>query len=176
MYVDLKAMSFHNQQENKRPHIAKFHTNLFKGTIAVSTLGASITFQVVIQQIGDDADTSPFHTFHRKTARSFLAIAWVLFVVALGIACLAAILVGLREDVVKRDEMEAMGKEEVEEEVWYETLASATSGLLLFVMLSAFSFCSLAVTSYCEGAGWAGVGMSALFLVAASAIWIAHMS
>jgi succinate dehydrogenase hydrophobic anchor subunit len=140
-----------------------FHNNLFRGTIAVSTLGASITFQVVIQQIEADVNVSTHHTFHRKTARTFLAIAWLLFTIALGTAGLAAIVMALREDLGRT----GRGT--------YERAASAMSGILLALLLAAFLFCSLAVTAYCEGAGWTGVGMSVVFLALALCIWLFHM-
>jgi succinate dehydrogenase hydrophobic anchor subunit len=148
--------------------ITKFHENLFKGTLAISTLGASITFQVVIQQIAPEEDKSIHHTFRRKTTRNFLAIAWLLFVVALGVASLAAIMLALNQDRF-RDEEENRHRET------YEKVAAGTSGLLLFVMLAAFLFCSLAVTSYCEGAGWAGVALSAVFMVLSFCIWLVHI-
>lgn len=143
--------------------MTNFHNNLFRGTIAVSTLGASITFQAVIQQIEADVNVSIHHTFHRKTARNFLAIAWLLFAISLGTACIAAIVMALREDLGRT----GRGT--------YEKIANAASGILLLLMLAAFLFCSLAITAYCEGAGWTGVGMSAVFLVTALCIWLFHV-
>jgi hypothetical protein len=140
-----------------------FRNNIFRGTIAISTFGASITFQVVIQQIDADVNVSIHHTFHRKTARNFLAIAWLLFTISLGTACMAAIVMALREDLGHK------------EKGTYEKIACVASGLLLFLMLAAFLFCSLAVTAYCEGAGWTGVGMSAVFLALALCIWLFHV-
>jgi zinc transporter ZupT len=155
-------------KDREKTMVTKFHENLFKGTLAISTLGASITFQVVIQQIAEDLDKSRYHTFRRKTARNFLAIAWLLFTVALGVASLAAIMLALNQDRFRK------GVDNVNRD-FYEKIAAGTSGLLLFIMLSAFLFCSLAVTAYCEGAGWAGVGLTVVFLALSLCVWLLHI-
>jgi hypothetical protein len=157
-----------SEQEQEKSMITKFHEYLFKGAFAVSTLGASITFQAVIQQIEASDNASLHHTFEHKTARTFLAIAWVLFMVALGVASLAAIMLVLNQDRIDSSE----------ENEWKETcekVAAGTSGLLLFIMFSAFLFCSLAVSAYCEGAGWAGVGLTCVFLVLSFCLWLVHI-
>lgn len=150
--------------------ITKFHQDLFKGTIAISTLGASITFQVIIQQIDSSDNVSIHHTFHRRTARTFLAIAWVLFMSALGIASLAAILLAFNKDRVRK----GIARPE-HTRSRFELMASITSGILLLLILSAFFFSSLAVTSYCEGAGWAGCGISGIFLLLSFWLWMRHV-
>jgi hypothetical protein len=33
----------------------------------------------------------------------------------------------------------------------------------------------LAVTAYCEGAGWAGVGLAVVFLVLSLCLWLVHI-
>jgi len=154
--------------------ITKFHQDIFKGTIAISTMGASITFQVIIQQIDSSLNVSIHHTFHRRTARTFLAIAWVLFMSALGIASFAAILLAFNKDKVRK----GIPLEEAELEQTrsrYELMASIVSGILLLLMLSAFFFSSLAITSYSEGAGWAGCGLSGIFLLLLFWLWIRHV-
>ena len=151
--------------------ITKIHQDLFKGTIAISTLGASITFQVIIQQIDSSLNVSTHHTFHRRTARTFLAIAWVLFVSALGIASLAAILLAFNKDRVRKG---IIARPE-QTRSRYELMASIVSGILLLLMLSAFFFSSLAITSYSEGAGWAGCGLSGIFLLLSFWLWIRHV-
>lgn len=156
--------------DNQASLITKFHQDLFKGTIAISTFGASITFQVIIQQIDDTQNVSTHHTFHRKTARTFLAIAWVLFMSALGIASLAAILLAFNKDRVRN----GIARPEHTRRR-YALTASITSGILLLLMLSAFFFSSLAVTSYCEGVGWAGCGISGIFLLLSFWIWTRHI-
>jgi len=153
-----------------RAPIPKFHFNIFHGAMGISTLGTGITFQVIIQQIESDLNRSPYHTFTRKTARNFLAIAWLLFVISLGIASLAAISLAFTEDRHKYDYSWA-----VSDKRKYERMSSIASAVLLFTMLPAFTFCSLAVTSYCEGAGWAGVAITGVFLVLFFCLWLFHL-
>jgi hypothetical protein len=57
---------------------AKFFEGFFPSVIAISTLGASITFTVIVSSLPE-----PKQTFAEETVRTFLAIAWLLFILGL---------------------------------------------------------------------------------------------
>jgi hypothetical protein len=162
--------------------ITNFHENIFKSVIAISTLGASITFQAIIQQIDQTNNVSVHHLFRRTTARNFLAIAWICFVGALGTSSLAAILLAVNKDIVAHKIAEAHQIAEVRQIAEarhrlkkYELSLAIVSGILLLLMLSAFFFSSLAVTSYCSGVGWAGCVLSGVFFLLSLALWLRYM-
>jgi hypothetical protein len=164
--------------------VRKLYANIFKGTIAISTIGAYITFQVIIQQTDGSLSDSGPHTFSRQTAESFPAVAWVLFVAALAVASLAAILLAFCNATMSI----ATGGEEQKGSVprplarvaslrfpvQLDTLASLTAGLGIVLVLLAFFFCSLAVSAYCEGAGWTAAAFLLLSLTAAIGLWTWH--
>lgn len=149
--------------------VVQLYAGLFKGTIAISTLVASITFQVIIQQIEKpDVDFSLEHRIDYKDARSFLAIAWTLCISALGIACISyAVLTLNKERVVEM--LETQNKD------WtyyvYVFAGAIASILCQFLLLSAFLMCSMAVSAYSEKAGWTAAGVIIILMIAAVILW-----
>src|ERR1700753_1822673 len=71
-----------------------------KGVIGISTFGASIAFSVIVSNLPDPAEVRALSSsaftkkthFSREEGREFLAIAWVMFVLALGFALVSQLL------------------------------------------------------------------------------------
>src|SRR2546430_1804302 len=61
--------------------VVKFFDSFFPSIIGISTLGASLTFTVIIPE-----PPTPKQTFSIEDVRLFLAVAWVLFILALAFA------------------------------------------------------------------------------------------
>ena len=150
---------------NKAYQLVKIYESLFRATIVISTIGGSITFQVIIQQIPDSESVNQGHHFDRKTARSFLAIAWLLFVLALGIACLAAALLAFNKERLRIGLIKTRRDS-------YAAWGALASGIVLLLLLSAFLFSSMAVSSYAEGAGWIATAFTCVFSIIALTLWV----
>jgi hypothetical protein len=80
----------------------------------------------------------------------FLALAWLLFVVALGIAGFSLSVVTIRRERVRKESDQAWN-------IRWKRLGLASSFVLQACILGAFMFLSLAVVAYTEGGGWTAV-------------------
>jgi hypothetical protein len=152
---------------SKSHRLVNIYGSLFRATIAISTFGASITFQVIIQQISDEDSNEgdDDHHFDRKTARSFLAIAWALFLIVLGISCFAATILAFNKERLRR------GLNQNKRD-WYAVWGAVAAGLVIALMLGAFLFSSMAVSAYSEGPGWLAAAFVGLFGIIALVLWI----
>jgi hypothetical protein len=148
------------QDPPKSPHpgerLASYFENFFKTVIGIATLGASITFSKIVQ-----APLAPFDDFgySKYTIQWFLAISWLLFVLALAFTSFFASLLSLyRPQAVK-----AFGSGvsiERRKVMWYVTLVSS---LLFGLTIGAFVFVSLVVVGYAGAVGWITVGFCITF-------------
>jgi hypothetical protein len=127
--------------------------------LSVSIFGASI-FTVIVSDIADPAEISKSPRFDRETVRMFLALAWLLFVVALGIAGFSLSVVTIRRERVRNGSDQAWN-------VRWKRLGLASSFVLQTCILGAFMFLSLAVVAYTEGGGWAAVACTSAACVVA---------
>jgi hypothetical protein len=136
--------------------LASYFENFFKTVIGIATLGASITFSKIIQ-----TPVAPFDNFgySKYTIQWFLAISWLLFVLALAFTSFFASLLSLyRPQAVK-----AFGSRVSSERrkvMWYVTLVSS---LLYGLTIGAFVFVSLVVVGYAGAVGWTTVGFCVIF-------------
>jgi hypothetical protein len=62
----------------------------FQNIGAISTLGSSFTFALIVSQLQDPAEVSRRHHFNLSTVRIFIATSWFLFTVALVLGILLA--------------------------------------------------------------------------------------
>ena len=97
---------------------------------SVSTLGASVTFILIAVDLKDPAEISKTHYFDLSTVRIFLAVSWLLFMIALGFSFFLA---GIIKD---REENTMWGR-----------LDAVASGSLYVLVLSAVLFMGLVVAA-----------------------------
>lgn len=131
--------------------LPEFAKGLFTGIIFLSTFGGSITFQTIIQDLGENEDSNPGHRFSRKRARTFLAISWLLFVVDLGVSALLIAMLYLYRGHKQSS--------------WADTIYVRVLSFIFLpgVLVGALLFSSLAVTAYSEPTGWTAVGFCGAF-------------
>jgi hypothetical protein len=158
-----------SQSPSHSETVLSFHLNVFKSCIAIATFGASITFQVIIQQLPSEHDQGESDSpFSYNKAQAFLAQAWLLFIVALGLASFSLGLLALNRDLLKR-KIENGGRHNV------ELMCMVASFVLQSVMLAAFFFCSLAITAYSHIPGLVAAGFVGLFWCAAAGLWAVQL-
>ncbi|KAF2179447.1 hypothetical protein K469DRAFT_753983 [Zopfia rhizophila CBS 207.26] len=138
---------------------------LFKAIIVICTFGGSITFQVIIQKVEDNTDWSETHRFDYKDARSFLAVAWTAFLIALGISCAAVIVLRIKEDDIRSCLVRG-------EERKFVIIGGVASFICQETVVGAFGMSSLAVTAYSNKAGWTAAGFTIILGIATPILWI----
>ena len=131
-----------------------------KGIIGLTTLGASITFSVILSELPDPIAIRSTHpsklsrkiAFDKETVRKFLSVAWLMFVLALGLAMVS--LVQLKKKRRAGDGMKVLEL------------------VLEWLVLAAFMFLALAVSAYVPEVGVAGVAFIAFFALLAFTMWL----
>ncbi|KAK5051327.1 hypothetical protein LTR84_002979 [Exophiala bonariae] len=143
--------------------LPEFAKGLFTGIIFLSTFGGSITFQTIIQDLGDQEDSNPGHRFSRKRARTFLAISWLLFVIDLGVSALLMAMLYLYRGPKQSS--------------WADTIYVRVLSFIFLpgVLIGALLFSSLAVTAYSEPTGWTAVGFCGAFGLAVLVWWFVEI-
>jgi hypothetical protein len=137
------------------------------GLIAVSLFGGQITFTVIISEIANPAilnSVQTHTTFGKETVRMFVALGWLLFMVSLGIAVVAKMLlldIGIRERILVNL---------AESRKWL-IFHSVLSFFLNGLPVIAFLFLALAVAAYVPVVGWIGVGLISLFILIVLVLW-----
>jgi hypothetical protein len=124
-------------------HDHKFH-NFYKNIGAIATLGASITFLLIPVPLQPTMDVSKRHFFDDSQVRVFLTIAWLLFMIVIGLSIFFAGIVKDRQDIDMWDSV--------------DSLATAVPYLFLF---SAIMFLGLVIVAYVEVVGFITVGLTA---------------
>jgi hypothetical protein len=146
-----------NYTEQKALH---WWDSFSKGIIGISTFGASICFSVILTELPDPIAirnrspsklTAKVH-FDREAVRKFLALSWLMFVLALGFAIVSQI-------KLQRSTGRGSGLH------WLEI---TLNGLIL----SAFMFLSLSVAAYVPDVGFAGVGFISFFALVVVSMWL----
>jgi hypothetical protein len=122
-------------------------------TVGISIFGASI-FTVIVSEIADPTGLSANARFGLKTVRAFLAISWLLFVLALGIG-------GFSMSVLAyaRENTSATGSD-VERIREWEPLGLLASSIIQALIIGAFLFLSLVVVAYTGAVGWVAVALT----------------
>jgi hypothetical protein len=122
--------------------------------IGVSIFGAS-TFTVVVSQIADPSSLYAKPRFTAETVRTFLAISWLLFILALGI-------VGFSMSVVTFQREHAKLGQEGEWIKRWKGVGLLVSSVIELLIVVAFIFLSLVIVAYAEAVGWVAVGCASV--------------
>lgn len=155
-------------KEKSIPDSIKGFQEFLSFVLSLSIFGAS-TFAVVVSEIANPNDLSPSPRFSRETVRTFLGIAWLLFVFALAIVAASMSILSYQQEHSKG------GFHSLWRRSW-ERLGLIASSLIQIAVIGAFLFLSLALVAYTEAVGWVAVALSsvtaALALVSLAAQWM----
>ncbi len=144
--------------------VTSFFNGLFQTILAISTLGASITFNYVLS---NNQSTSPTPTplpntraFSAETVQLFLAISWLLFLLALAFAALGSTLLTFFRRHWEEDWDGHRGKTSQTTVQMYAVFASTVIGGLV---IGAFMLLCLVVVAYSAVVGWIALGFTSFF-------------
>lgn len=137
--------------------IVSFLEFLFRSIVAISSLGASLTFNLLGGQLGVAVRYTDLQI------RRFLALSFLCFLVDLGLAAFSAVILYNRRGQAVRG---LNGRSSV---TW-QWLVIAYTGALQFIGLTAFVFIALVVVAYAPAVGWVVFGFTAFFAVVVSVI------
>jgi hypothetical protein len=140
--------------------VATFFNGLFATIIGIATLGASITFSYVLQPSSNSPPHTHTHNFSPHTIQLFLAISWLLFLLALAFASSFSTLLTFFKNHWKQDWDGLHGKTSQVTAQWYAVIASATMGGLV---VGAFICLCLVVVGYQPVIGWTALGFTSCF-------------
>ncbi|OCT50172.1 hypothetical protein CLCR_07545 [Cladophialophora carrionii] len=139
--------------------VAAFFKGRFTTVIGISTLGASVTFSYVLS--GDATNPrSANPVFDLRQTQLFLAISWLLFLLALANASLCSTLLTFFKYHWIADWDGVNGKTSQFEVQIYAVSAAALMGALI---VGAFVLLSLVVAAYSAIIGWAALGFTAFY-------------
>lgn len=148
--------------------VVAFFTGLFQTIIAISTLGTSVTFSFILSANTQLGQPSSFFSF--QEVLTFLAISWLLFLLALAFASLCSTLLTFFKAHWSRDWDGEHGKHSQFEVQFYAVLAS---GLLGGLIIGAFVFLCLVVVAYVPVVGWIALAFTGWFglVILVSVLW-----
>jgi hypothetical protein len=124
--------------------------------ISITIFGAS-TFASLVSQLAELVSK-----FSLGTVRNFMAIAWVLFIVALGVAMFGV-------TIIKPDETRSRKRGTLRLLVEIARLVKMLCQMLVMI---AFLFLSLVVVAYAGPAGWVAVGLTAYGILTTIGFWV----
>lgn len=138
--------------------INSFFSAFFTAILSISTLGASLTFNYILN---GSLRTPPAGSAFTKThLQTFVALAWLFFVLALASAAAFQTLLKFYGEVLKAAwDRGGRGRKGAQ---W---VGMAVSALLYGLVITAFTFLSLIVTAFTPAVGWTAVGFTGAFAI-----------
>ena len=145
---------------NPGERLASYFDNFFKTIVAISTLGASLTFTKIAQN-----PVEPWIDYGIGTdsIQFYLAISWMLFLFSLVITSALASLLSL----YRPQAVEAFATRVHKWKKRVMWAATATSLVLIVLVFASFIFLSLVVVAYVGPVGWVTLGATIFFGVLA---------
>ena len=139
--------------------VARFFTGLFTTVIGISSLGTSVTFSYVLtNNTSSPRSAQPF--FNVDQIQLFLAISWLLFLLALANASLGSTVLTFFKEHWTKDWDGVNGKASQFEVQMYAVFAVGLMGALI---IGAFVLLSLVVIAYSAVVGWVALGFTAFY-------------
>ncbi|EXJ83455.1 hypothetical protein A1O1_07078 [Capronia coronata CBS 617.96] len=139
--------------------VSTFFNGLFTTIIGIATLGASITFSYVLSN-NTSIPPSRSPSFDSQQIQLFLAISWLLFLLALAFASLGSTLLTFFKTHWTADWDGINGKTSQ----WsVQVYAVFASGLLGALTVGAFVLLCLVVVAYSAVIGWIALGFTCFF-------------
>ncbi|KFY82942.1 hypothetical protein V498_08386 [Pseudogymnoascus sp. VKM F-4517 (FW-2822)] len=126
----------------------------FTHMIAIGIFGGQVTFNIVLSDIYDPQKvfagrSSPLVKIDKETVRLFVALAFMFFVVTLGVAGVGKVI--LSNPTIKTQIRQRLGKRKYTPLEWFEIAACCID----YFPILAFLFLGLAVIAYVPGVGLA---------------------
>jgi len=148
--------------------VVTFFNGLFQTIIAISTLGTSVTFSFILST--DSELSRPEAYYDQSQVATFLAISWLLFLLALAFGSLCSTLLTFFKAHWIRDWDGEHGRISQREVQLYAVLAS---GLLGGLVIGAFIFLCLVVVAYSPVVGWIALAFTGWFglVILLSILW-----
>jgi len=148
--------------------VVTFFNGLFQTIIAISTLGTSVTFSFILST--DTQLSNPNAYYNQSQVATFLAISWLLFLLALAFGSLGSTLLTFFRAHWTRDWDGEHGRRSQREVQFYAVLAS---GLLGAQVIGAFIFLCLVVVAYSPVVGWIALAFTGWFalVILLSVLW-----
>lgn len=131
---------------------------LFTTIIALGTLGTSITFTFVLQN--PQSPPSDGARFDANAVQFFLALSWLLFLLALATASLGSTLLTFFKKHWVNDWDGLHGRRS---QLSVQLYAVSISGLMGALLIAAFILMCLVVVAYQPTIGWLSLGFTSLF-------------
>jgi Na+/proline symporter len=154
--------------DRSSPEIIKSFEGFLSFILTLSIFGAS-TFSIIVSEIANPNAISPDPRFTRETVRTLLGIAWLLFVLALGIVAVSMSLLAFQR------EHPTTGVESPWRQTW-ERLGLVASALIQVSVIAAFLLLSLVLVAYTEAVGWVAVALTStvafLVLISLAFQWV----
>jgi hypothetical protein len=151
--------------------VTTFFHGLFQTILAISTLGASITFNYVLSNSRDSNSPTPppADHFDANTVQLFLAVSWLLFLLDLAFAALGSTLLTFFRRHWEEDWNGVRGETS---QVTVQLYAVAASTIMGGLTIAAFVMLCLVVVAYQATIGWIALGFTSFFgLVIVGGIW-----
>jgi hypothetical protein len=130
--------------------VVKGFESLLAFVLTVTIFGAGI-LTTIVAGISDPADSNPYPRFKKDTVRAFLAISWLLFVLALAVG-------GFTQSLLAFQKEKAGSMEEWRHK--WGVAGLVASSVLQLLIIGAFLFLSLTILAYVEVVGWFAVGFT----------------
>jgi hypothetical protein len=126
----------------------------FQIVIALSTLGASVTFNYILSEVKD-----PKFLWSKPQIQVYLSISWLLFLLALAFASLASTLLNFFQGHAVRD----WDGENRQRKRVLQYYVAVTCLVLYGLVIAAFVVMGLVVVAYSFVVGWVAIGFTAIF-------------
>lgn len=151
--------------------VSIFFNGLFTTSIGISTLGTSVTFSYVLSN-NTSTPRSSNPVFNEEQIQDFLAISWLLFLLALANASLGSTLLTFFRDHWIDDWNGVNGKKSQFQVQLYAVFAAGFIGAMI---MGAFVLLCLVVVAYSPIVGWVALGFTSFFALVI-AISVLHHS
>jgi hypothetical protein len=141
--------------------VVTFFNGLFQTILAISTLGASITFSYVLSNNNDQLSApfaQPYFSVHE--VQLFLAISWLLFLLALAFASTGSTLLTFFKSHWIEDWDGLHGKRS---QLSVQLYAVAASTIMGGLTIGAFALLCLVVVAYSPVVGWIAISFTGFF-------------
>ena len=139
--------------------VATFFSGLFTTVIGISSLGTSVTFSYVLSN-NTSGPRSAHPVFSTDHIQLFLAISWLLFLLALATAALSSTILTFFKEHWTKDWDGVNGKTS---QFDVQVYAVFVAGLMGVLIIGAFVLLTLVVVAYSPIVGWVALGFTAFY-------------
>jgi hypothetical protein len=139
-----------NSGNDDEDPVLKGFESLLAFVLTITIFGASI-LTTVVTGVSDPADSNPNSRFTKDTVLAFLAISWLLFILALAVTALIQSFLAFEKE---------KGTTAKRLEDKYGVWGLVASTVLQLLIIGGFVFLSLSILAYVEVVGWFALGFT----------------